>query len=95
MNAQLQAAEHAARPWLSSYPASVPVTIDPTRYRSLAHLIGDSFSKYAARPAYVFMGREFSYRQIDESSQAFACYLQQLGLEQGDRVAIMMPNVPQ
>ncbi len=95
MNAQLQAAEHAARPWLSAYPASVPVTIDPTRYRSLAHLIGDSFAKYAARPAYVFMGREFSYRQIDELSQAFACYLQQLGLEQGARVAIMMPNVPQ
>jgi long-chain acyl-CoA synthetase len=55
----------------------------------------DSFRQYAARPAYSFMGKELTYAHIDSLSTAFAAYLQSLGLVKGDRVAIMMPNVPQ
>ena len=48
-----------------------------------------------ARPGYSFMGEDVSYAETDEQSQALAAYLQSLGLARGDRVAIMMPNVPQ
>jgi long-chain acyl-CoA synthetase len=41
------------------------------------------------------MGKNISYAQTDTESQALAAYLQSLGLNKGDRVAIMMPNVPQ
>ena len=83
------------RPWLASYSPGVPADIDPSRYESLVQLMEESFQKFANRPAYSFMGKEISYAQTDALSRAFAAYLQGLGLAKGDRVAIMMPNVPQ
>ncbi len=85
----------ADRPWLSSYPPGVPADIDPSQYASLVQLLEESFQKYANRTAYSFMGKEVSYAQTDAVSRAMAAYLQGLGLAKGDRVAIMMPNVPQ
>ena len=83
------------RPWLSAYPAGVPADIDVNQYASLVHLMEDSFQRFADRPAYSFMGKSYTYAQVDERSRQMAAYLQSLGLSTGDRVAIMMPNVPQ
>ncbi len=84
-----------ARPWLGAYPGGVPADIDVEQYPSLVHLLEESFQKHAASTAYSFMGKDVGYAQVDSLSQAFAAYLQGLGLVKGDRVAIMMPNVPQ
>jgi long-chain acyl-CoA synthetase len=83
------------RIWLKSYPKGVPADINVTQYTSVVALMEESFTKYAKRTAYHFMGKEITYGQTDSLSQAFAAYLQGLGLVKGDRVAIMMPNVPQ
>ncbi len=84
-----------ARPWLNAYPAGVPADIDVNQYTSLVELIDSAFTKNANKLAYSFMGKAISYAETDSLSKAFAAYLQGLGLVQGDRVAIMMPNVPQ
>jgi long-chain acyl-CoA synthetase len=73
----------------------VPADIDAGIYGSLVDLMEESFRKHAAAVAYSFMGQDLSYAQTDAHSQAFAAYLQGLGLVKGDRVAVMMPNVPQ
>ena len=86
---------NAERVWLDSYPEGVPTDIDAAQYDSLVGLMADSFAKYADRTAYSYMGQDISYAQTDVQSQALAAYFQSLGLEKGDRVAIMMPNVPQ
>ena len=83
------------RIWLSSYPAGVPADIDDSRYASVVDMMEESFQKYANRVAYTFMGKELTYKQVDELTQTFAAYLQSLGLVKGDRVAVMMPNVLQ
>ena len=83
------------RIWLSGYPQGVPADIDATQYPSLVALIEESFKKYADRTAYRFMGHSVSYAETDQQSRALAAYLQGLGLARGDRVALMMPNVPQ
>ncbi len=83
------------RPWLSSYSPGVPADIDASQYPSLVALMEESFQKYASRVAYSFMGKDVTFGQTDSLSAAFAVYLQGLGLAKGDRVAIMMPNVPQ
>jgi long-chain acyl-CoA synthetase len=83
------------RPWLGAYPEGVPADIDAAQYASLVQLMEESFQKFSTRTAYVFMGKEVSYAETDSLSRAFAAYLQGLGLVKGDRVAIMMPNVPQ
>jgi long-chain acyl-CoA synthetase len=83
------------RPWLGSYPPGVPADIDPSQYSSLVGLMDESFTKYADRTAYSFMGKDVRYASVDRHSRAFAGYLQGLGLVKGDRVAVMMPNCPQ
>lgn len=83
------------RVWLSSYPEGVPAEIDASQFDSLVSLMEESFSKFADRTAYSFMGHDIGYRETDVKSQALAAYFQSLGLEKGDRVAVMMPNVPQ
>lgn len=81
--------------WLKQYPAGVPAEVKIDVYPSLVALLDESFRHHAKLPAYRFMGKSFSFELIDELSRAFAAYLQGLGLQRGDRVAIMLPNVPQ
>ena len=81
--------------WLAQYPRGVPANIDVEQYPSLVALLEESFKKYALLPAYRFMGKTLSFAQIDDASRALAAYLQGQGLAKGDRVAIMLPNVPQ
>jgi len=83
------------RPWLQAYPPGVPADIDASQYPSLVALLEESFQKHGDKVAYSFLGKEFSFGYVDSLSRAFAAYLQSLGLSKGDRVAIMMPNVPQ
>ena len=81
--------------WLKSYPEGVPADIDIGQYNSLVSLLEESFAKYADRTAYSFMGQDMGYAQTDQESLAMAAYFQSLGLSKGDRIAVMMPNVPQ
>ena len=81
--------------WLKSYPPNVPADVDTSAYASLAALFEDSFKKYANDKAYVCMDKAITFGDIDRMSRDFGAYLQGRGLKQGDRVAIMMPNVLQ
>ena len=81
--------------WLSSYPAGVAAEIDPARYRSVTQVFEEAFTKFADRNAYVCMGKNLTYGEIDRMSRIFGAWLQQTGMPKGSRVAIMMPNVLQ
>lgn len=81
--------------WLKSYPKGVPAEIDPTQYRSLVHLMEESFQKFAQRNAYVCMDKFLTYAEVDQLSKKLGAWLQSRGLSKGARVAIMMPNVLQ
>ena len=83
------------RIWLKSYPEGVPSDIDASQYASLVGLMEESFEKHANLVAYSFLGKDTTFDQTRQQSQDFGAYLQSLGLAKGDRVAVMMPNVPQ
>src|SRR3984893_8784951 len=83
------------RIWLKQYPAGVPADIDVTQYSSLVELLEESFAKFSDRKAFICMDKSISYRDLDEMSLALGAYLQSKGLQQGARVALMMPNVLQ
>ncbi len=82
-------------PWLKAYPKGVPYEINPEAYPSLLELMEEGFRQYAAQAAYSNMGKELTFGEIDRLSGEFAAYLQSLGLQKGDRVAIQMPNLLQ
>ena len=79
--------------WLKSYPEGVPAEADVGAYESIAALYEESVQRFADRPAYSNFGVTITYRELDERARALAAYLQGLGLESGDRVSIMMPNL--
>ncbi len=81
--------------WLKNYPEGVPADIDYNRYESLVQLLDEAFKKYGSRAAYGFMGKDLTYRELDEHSAAVGAWLQSRGFGKGKRVAIMMPNVMQ
>jgi long-chain acyl-CoA synthetase len=81
--------------WLKSYPPGVPAEISIDHLPSLVVLFEESCRKYADKMAYVSMGREMTYRELDNLSRDFAGWLQSLGFKKGDRVALMMPNLLQ
>ncbi len=84
------------RIWHKSYPEWVPEELPAAPFRSVRDLFEQAFEKWPDQPSYHNMGTTLSYRQLDELSMQFACYLQKtLGLTRGERVAIMLPNILQ
>lgn len=82
--------------WLKSYPKGIPAEIDMQVYSSIVDVLERSIERFKDQPAFVNMGSELSYQELDQKTRDFAAYLQQeLGLNKGDRVAIMMPNLLQ
>jgi len=83
-------------PWLQNYPKDIPHHISDPDFVSLVDLFENSFEEFSSNCAFINMDKKLSYKQLDLRSQKIATYLQQnLKLKQGDRVAIMMPNLLQ
>ncbi len=82
--------------WLKSYPEGVPAEIDLNTYKSIADLFEQGIAKYRDKVAYVSMGVELTYGDVDRLSRDFAAWLQSVvKLPKGARVALMMPNTLQ
>ncbi|MFV2004776.1 MAG: AMP-binding protein [Gammaproteobacteria bacterium] len=84
------------KPWLKSYPAGIAEEIDINEFSSVANIFDTSISKYADLPAYTNFGKTISFRELDAYTAQLGAYLKnELGLNKGDRVAVMMPNLLQ
>ena len=84
-------------PWLNTYERyGIEPTIDmPDDKTSLLEVFERNFSRYGQKPAYICMGSSITFKQLDLYSRQIASYLQSLGLDKGDKVAVMMPNILQ
>lgn len=85
---------NAARPWLSAYPPGVPTEIEADRLGTLIDLFETSLSRFSDRPAIQCFGASLSYASVGAAARDMAAWLAAQGLGKGDRVALMMPNVP-
>ncbi len=91
---RIAAADPAAKPWLASYAAGVPAAIEYPEW-SLPALFEEAVARYADRPAISYFGGAISYRDLDRLTARFANRLLAFGLRPGDRVLVILPNVPQ
>ncbi len=80
-------------PWIQHYPEGVPAQVSLEGYRSLVDLLDRACLTYSQRIAARSFGVSMTFQQLDRDAQAFAGWLQSLGLARGSRVALMMPNV--
>lgn len=83
-----------AKPWLELYPPSIRKTLDYERIPLQEYLVRAA-TKFPEKTAIHFLGKDVSYKEFYESSLKFANYLRSIGINKGDRVAIMLPNCPQ
>ena len=83
------------RPWTRFYPSGVPANIDPEEYKTLRDYVVFKSKEYSDRKAFSCMGTELTYKEIDKMSSHFGAYLQSRGIQPGDRIALMMPNLLQ
>ncbi|PKO69556.1 MAG: long-chain-fatty-acid--CoA ligase [Betaproteobacteria bacterium HGW-Betaproteobacteria-17] len=82
--------------WLDHYPPGVPAEVDLCRFASLKALLEQSCERFRDRPAFTNLGVSLSYDELDRRSREFGAWLQhEAGLQRGDRVAIMLPNLLQ
>ena len=82
--------------WLKNYPQGIAAEVDVQAYASLNEVLSSSCQRFSDLPAYTNMGTSISYAELERASGEFGAFLQQsLGLQRGERVALMMPNVLQ
>jgi long-chain acyl-CoA synthetase len=82
------------KPWLVHYPEEVPAQLSYSN-EPLQNFLIKSALEFPEKKAIHFLGKEFTFGYIYQEAQKLAGYLQGLGIEKGDRVAIMLPNTPQ
>jgi long-chain acyl-CoA synthetase len=83
------------RPWLQHYTKGVPANIDENAYPSILALLEDTFARFSDLPAFTCMGKPMTFWEVDQLSRQFGAYLHSRGLEPGDKIALMMPNMLQ
>ena len=82
------------RPWLSAYPPGIPHDIQTDALGTVIDLFDRSVLRFAERPALTCFGATLRYREVGVAAQAVAAWLAAHGFGRGDRIAVMMPNVP-
>ena len=80
--------------WLQHYDTGVSSTIDIPSI-PIFHFLTDAARIYPDQTATNFYGKKITYQALEEKTNQFANALLRLGVAKGDRVAIMLPNLPQ
>ncbi len=83
------------RPWLKNYPTGIAANINPDIYTCLVDMFEDTFKKFADKPAFTCMGKTITFKELDKMSTQFGAYLRSRGIDKGDKIALMMPNMLQ
>ena len=83
------------RHWLTSYRTRIPADIDPDAFPSVFAMLEGAMKRYSDRPAFRCFGQTLTFADTDLLSRSFAAFLQTtLGVKKGDRIAVMLPNLP-
>jgi long-chain acyl-CoA synthetase len=84
-----------SKSWLTAYGERVPAEIDPDIHGSVLAMLEGAMARYPDKPAFRCFGETLTYADTDRLSRNFAAYLQgKLGVAKGDRIAVMLPNIP-
>ncbi len=82
------------RIWHKAYPPTVPPSLDYEKI-TLPDALARTVGKYPDNVALILMGKKITYRQLDDYVNMFASALSGLGISKGDKVALILPNIPQ
>ena len=83
------------RSWLAHYDSHVPATLSPYPEKTLVDFLRENASDAPQAPAVLFKGGTLSHAELDRLTDRFAAALARMGIQRGDRVALVLPNCPQ
>jgi long-chain acyl-CoA synthetase len=84
-----------SKSWLAVYGERVPAEIDPDVHGSVLEMLEGAMARYPDKVAFCCFGQTLTYANTDRLSRDFAAYLQgKLAVAKGDRIAVMLPNIP-
>jgi long-chain acyl-CoA synthetase len=87
--------EMSCKHWVAAYGVRIPAEINPHAHGSVLAMLEGAMQQFAKRPAFRCFGQTLTYADTDRLSRQFAAYLQgSLGVKKGDRIAVMLPNIP-
>jgi long-chain acyl-CoA synthetase len=85
----------SAKPWFATYSEHIPDEINPDAYDSVVEMLEEAMQRFAGKPAFRCFGHTLTYADTDRLSRDFAAYLQhRLEVKKGQRIAVMLPNIP-
>ena len=85
----------SSKHWLAAYGGRIPAEVNPDAYGSVLEMFEAAMKGYADKPAFRCFGQTLTFADTDRLSRNFAAYLQrELGVRKGDRIAVMLPNIP-
>src|ERR1700719_3595170 len=85
----------SSKHWLAAYGERIPAEINADVYGSVLEMLEHAMQRFADQPAFRCFGQTLTYADTDRLSRNFAAYLQgRLGVTKGDRIAVMLPNIP-
>ncbi|MGE6611397.1 AMP-binding protein [Peribacillus sp. NPDC076916] len=82
------------KPWQAIYPEQIPAVLS-YEDKPLYSFLKESAEEFPDKVSIHFQGKELTFREVHESAVKFAAYLKSIGLQKGERVAVMLPNCPQ
>lgn len=82
------------KPWQAIYPEQIPAVLS-YEDKPLYSFLKESAEEFPDKVSIHFQGKELTFREVYESALKFAAYLKSIGLQKGERVAVMLPNCPQ
>ncbi|MBP1610324.1 MAG: Long-chain-fatty-acid CoA ligase (AMP-forming), partial [Acidobacteria bacterium] len=80
--------------WHKSYASGVPAEINLEKI-TMAEVLTRTAEKYPDRVATIYMGKKITFRQLEKLVNGFTRALIDIGVKQGDIVAMLLPNIPQ
>jgi long-chain acyl-CoA synthetase len=85
----------SSKHWFAAYGEKIPCEINPDVHGSVLELLEGAMRRYADKPAFRCFDQTLTYADTGRLSRDFAAYLQgKLGVKKGDRIAVMLPNIP-
>lgn len=84
----------AEKPWLKHYPQEIPRTLNYPD-KPLFALLDEAAQKHRKATALIYFGQRIAYEQLHELVNRFAAALVQIGAKPGEKISLMLPNIPQ
>ena len=82
------------KPWQAIYPEQIPAVLS-YEDKPLYSFLKESADEFPDKVSIHFQGKELTFKEVYVSALKFAAYLKGIGLQKGERVAVMLPNCPQ